>query len=61
MEAVRVASLTALAQTSAHGTHTIVQNTAHHIQFDQPDTVIAAVRQVVADVRHGTPHTSSAH
>jgi pimeloyl-ACP methyl ester carboxylesterase len=61
MEAVRVASLTALAQTSAHGTHIIVQKTAHHIQFDQPDTVIAAVRHVVDDVRHDTPHTPSAH
>jgi pimeloyl-ACP methyl ester carboxylesterase len=59
MEAVRVASLAALARTSTHGTHIIVEKTAHHIQFDQPDAVIAAVRHVVDEVRQGTP--SAAH
>jgi pimeloyl-ACP methyl ester carboxylesterase len=58
MEAVRVASLAALARTSTHGTHIVVQKAGHHIQFDQPDAVIAAVRRVVDDVRHGTPHAS---
>jgi pimeloyl-ACP methyl ester carboxylesterase len=51
MEAVRVASLAALAQTSTQGTHILVHNTSHHIQFDQPDAVIAAVQQVVENVR----------
>jgi pimeloyl-ACP methyl ester carboxylesterase len=55
MEGVRMASLTALAQASTHGTHIVVQKSSHHIQFDQPDAVIAAVRRVVEDVRHGTP------
>lgn len=54
MEAVRVASLAALARTSTDGTHIVVQKAAHHIQFDHPDAVIAAVRRVVEDVRHGT-------
>jgi pimeloyl-ACP methyl ester carboxylesterase len=58
MEAVRVAGLAALAQTSTHGTHIVVPKAAHHIQFDQPDAVIAAVRRVIEDVRHGTPHAS---
>jgi pimeloyl-ACP methyl ester carboxylesterase len=52
MEAVRVASLAALARTSTRGTYTVVQKSSHHIQFDQPDAVIAAVRRVVADLRH---------
>jgi pimeloyl-ACP methyl ester carboxylesterase len=61
METVRVASLTALAQTSTHGTHIVVQKAAHHIQFDQPHAVIAAVRRVVEDVRHGSSHASLPH
>jgi hypothetical protein len=55
MEAVRVASLAALARTSTHGTSIVVRNASHHIQFDHPDAVIAAVRRVVEDVRHGAP------
>jgi len=51
MESVRVASLAALAKTSTHGTYLVVQQTSHHIQFDQPDAVIAAVRGVVEAVR----------
>jgi pimeloyl-ACP methyl ester carboxylesterase len=50
-EAARVASLAALARTSTRGTYTVVQKSSHHIQFDQPDAVIAAVRRVVAELR----------
>ncbi len=60
MEAVRVASLAALARTSTHGMHIVVEKAGHHIQFDQPDAVIAAVQCVVEDVRHGTQHGSPA-
>jgi pimeloyl-ACP methyl ester carboxylesterase len=58
MEAIRVASLAALAGTSTDGTYIVVQKTSHHIQFDQPDAVIAAVRRVVEDVRHPALHPS---
>ncbi len=56
MEAVRVAGLAALARTSTHGTLIVVKKAGHHIQFDQPDAVIAAVRHVVEAVRRSTPH-----
>jgi sugar lactone lactonase YvrE/pimeloyl-ACP methyl ester carboxylesterase len=40
--------------------HELVPNATHYIQFDRPDVVIAAVREVVADIRSegvtgGTP------
>jgi pimeloyl-ACP methyl ester carboxylesterase len=46
-----VAGHVALARTSTHGTHIVVPNTGHHIQFDQPRAVIDAVRRVVTEVR----------
>ena len=55
MEAIRVAALAALARTSTRGVHTVVPKSSHHIQFDRPDTVIAAVRRVVEDVRQKPP------
>jgi pimeloyl-ACP methyl ester carboxylesterase len=48
-----LAGHTALARTSTRGSHIVVPNAGHHIQFDQPAAVIDAVRRVVADVRHG--------
>ncbi len=39
------------ARWSAHGRHEMVPNASHYIQFDRPDVVIAAVREVVASVR----------
>jgi len=56
MEAIRVANLAALARTSTRGSHIVVPKAGHHIQFDQPDAVIAAVRRVIEDVQHGPPH-----
>ncbi|MEO8453157.1 MAG: alpha/beta hydrolase [Gemmatimonadota bacterium] len=41
----------ALAARSTRGTHLVIPNTEHHIQFDQPSAVIDAVRQVVMQVR----------
>jgi pimeloyl-ACP methyl ester carboxylesterase len=54
MEAIRLAGLAALARTSTRGAHTIVTKSSHHIQFDRPDAVIAAVRRVVENVRQDT-------
>ena len=38
---------------SHHSRHELVPEATHYIQFDQPDVVIAAVKEVVADVRSG--------
>src|SRR5262249_7955406 len=35
---------------SHHSRHQIVPDATHYIQFDRPDVVIAAVREVVADL-----------
>jgi pimeloyl-ACP methyl ester carboxylesterase len=40
-----------LAARSKRGTSIMVSNSAHFIQLDQPDAVIAAVKKVVAEVR----------
>jgi pimeloyl-ACP methyl ester carboxylesterase len=36
---------------SHHSRHELVPDATHYIQFDRPDVVIAAVREVVSDVR----------
>jgi pimeloyl-ACP methyl ester carboxylesterase len=36
---------------SRHSRHELVPDATHYIQFDRPDVVIAAVREVVNDVR----------
>jgi pimeloyl-ACP methyl ester carboxylesterase len=36
---------------SHHSRHELVADATHYIQFDRPDVVIAAVREVVTDVR----------
>jgi pimeloyl-ACP methyl ester carboxylesterase len=36
---------------SSHSRHEIVTDSSHYIQFDRPDVVIKAVREVVNDVR----------
>ena len=36
---------------STRGQHVSVPNVSHYIQFDRPDVVIGAVRDVVARVR----------
>jgi pimeloyl-ACP methyl ester carboxylesterase len=36
---------------SHHSRHELVPDATHYIQFDRPDVVIAAVREVVTDVR----------
>ncbi len=38
---------------SHHSRHEFVPDAPHYIQFDRPDVVIAAVREVVAEVRSG--------
>jgi len=43
-----------LAERSTKGKLIIVENSGHHIQHDQPEVVIDAVRDVVADVRSKT-------
>jgi pimeloyl-ACP methyl ester carboxylesterase len=37
---------------SSHSRHEIVTDATHYIQFDRPDVVIKAVREVVIDVRN---------
>jgi cell division protein FtsL len=36
---------------SSHSRHEMVTDSSHYIQFDRPDVVIKAVREVVNDVR----------
>ncbi len=36
---------------SSHSRHQLVPNATHYIQFDRPDVVIGAVREVVSEVR----------
>ncbi len=36
---------------SHHSRHELVPDATHYIQFDRPDVVIAAVKEVVGDVR----------
>ena len=38
---------------STHSRHTVVADASHYIQFDQPQAVIDATRDVVAQVRQG--------
>jgi sugar lactone lactonase YvrE len=38
---------------SHHSRHELVPDSTHYIQFDRPDVVIAAVREIVNDVRSG--------
>jgi pimeloyl-ACP methyl ester carboxylesterase len=40
---------------SHHSRHELVPDATHYIQFDRPDVVISAVREVVSDVRSGGP------
>ena len=39
---------------SHHSRHELVPEATHYIQFDKPDVVITAVKEVVGDVRSGT-------
>jgi hypothetical protein len=43
-----------LAKLSSRGVNRVVEHTGHYIQEDQPEVVIAAIRQVIEDSR---PHT----
>jgi hypothetical protein len=38
---------------STQSRHEVVADASHYIQFDRPDLVISAVREVVASVRGG--------
>ncbi len=44
-----------LAGLSTNSDHRIVEDSAHYIHWDQPDTVVAAIRDVVTAVREGGP------
>jgi len=43
-----------LARLSRNGRQTVVQKSGHHIQLDQPEAVVDAVRDVVRAVRERT-------
>jgi len=45
-----------LAARSTRGESIVVPNTAHYIQLDQPDQVVAAIRKVVLEVRQSSAH-----
>ena len=45
-----------LAALSTRGESIVIPNTAHYIQLDQPDQVIAAIRKVVLEVRQSSVH-----
>jgi pimeloyl-ACP methyl ester carboxylesterase len=47
-----------LAQLSTRSTHTIVRNSGHYIQLDQPGAVIEAIKKVVTQVREAQPITA---
>jgi pimeloyl-ACP methyl ester carboxylesterase len=47
-----------LAQLSTRSTHTIVRNSGHYIQLDQPGAVIEAIKKVVKQVREAQPITA---
>ena len=40
-----------LAALSSNSTHTIAEQSGHHIQFDQPDLVINTILEMVAALR----------
>jgi pimeloyl-ACP methyl ester carboxylesterase len=42
-----------MASWSSRGTHRMLYDASHYIQFDRPDAVIEAIRDVVESVRHG--------
>jgi pimeloyl-ACP methyl ester carboxylesterase len=44
-----------MAAWSSRSTHRILDDAGHYIQFDRPDAVVAAIREVVNDVRAGAP------
>jgi len=44
-----------LAQLSSRSTHTVVKNSGHYIQLDQPGAVIEAIKKVVGQVREAQP------
>jgi pimeloyl-ACP methyl ester carboxylesterase len=46
---------------SHHSRHELVPDATHYIQFDRPDVVITAVREVVNDVRSGSPAAADVH
>jgi pimeloyl-ACP methyl ester carboxylesterase len=46
---------------SHHSRHQLVPDATHYIQFDRPDVVIAAVREVVSDVRSGGSAAADVH
>lgn len=50
-----------MAHLSTRGTQTIVKNSAHYIQIDQPAAVIDAVRAVVEQTRKGSSASNSPH
>jgi pimeloyl-ACP methyl ester carboxylesterase len=50
-----------MAHLSTRGTQTIVKNSSHYIQIDQPDAVIDAVRAVVEQARQNSTTSTPPH
>ncbi len=50
-----------MAHLSTRGTQTIVKNSSHYIQIDQPDAVIDAVHSVVEQARQSPAASASPH
>jgi hypothetical protein len=47
-----------LAHLSTRGTQTIAKNSSHYIQFDNPELVISAVRNIVEQARNSQASTA---
>jgi pimeloyl-ACP methyl ester carboxylesterase len=50
-----------LAAASVAGRHIVARRSAHWIQFDEPELIVAAVRELVDAARHQRPSQSQAH
>lgn len=48
-----------LARTSCNGRHVLVAHSSHYIQFDRPDAVINAIREVIVSTRPDAPLTNA--
>ena len=53
LDGVRLALQNDMASWSSRGTHRLLDDAGHNIQFDRPDAVVTAIREVVDSVRSG--------
>jgi pimeloyl-ACP methyl ester carboxylesterase len=49
--AAHLAAHRALAESSRHGRHIVVERSAHWVQFDTPELVVSTVRELVESSR----------